>query len=612
MGDTELTELLTLREARDARLHDFFDLADALLDPASIQKALTRLDRGTLAAIEAVGIAETGTATTSEAATRLGLTEPEVEASLATGYSLALLHRDAADRWLSYAPVAEQLQAWPSLGLPGFERLVGESAPTTLAPVSTSDTRFIDHIAGEHAFNSTNAIAELVAEIQRAPARELARGGIALPESKRLASAMSVELDAIPALVDIASRAGLVAMDGGEWLATADAGEWMLRPSGERWAHLAGAWFARLPGDIRELLAERPGATWGERLAEYLRWLYPAGGEWMRERAIAYSHGAGLLGITANNSPSTPGTAILSGDEDAAASAMATLFPAEVDRVYVQHDLSIVSPGPLLPWLDARLRVIADVESRALATSYRVTQSSMNRAMAMGETAASIHDLLSEISLTGIPQPLEYLIAGTAARFGSVRVGRIDDSSEAAGELGARSYVSSEDTTLLSTVLVDHGLGALSLTRVGPHRAVSRFDYEVVFWSLSEARYPAAAEDAEGRIVLLERKRIAHASEAATESPAAAIVRKLRLGGESTSAETGRAWLERQIDTAIRGRIGLTVTVAMPDGSSVDLQLEPASLAGGRLRAKDRRSDLERTLPLSSITAVGPAQPLVE
>jgi hypothetical protein len=46
----------------------------------------------------------------------------------------------------------------------------------------------------------------------------------------------------------------------------------------------------------------------------------------------------------------------------------------------------------------------------------------------------------------------------------------------------------------------------------------------------------------------------------------------------------------------------------MPDGSSIDLQLEPASLAGGRLRARDRRSDLERTLPLRSITSVGPPQ----
>jgi hypothetical protein len=59
---------------------------------------------------------------------------------------------------------------------------------------------------------------------------------------------------------------------------------------------------------------------------------------------------------------------------------------------------------------------------------------------------------------------------------------------------------------------------------------------------------------------------------------------------------------------AIKGKLGLTVTVRMPDGSLLDLQLEPASVAGGRLRARDRKSDLERTLPLSSIAAVAPPQ----
>jgi hypothetical protein len=607
LADPVLRDLLTLREVRDVRLRDFFDLADALLDPQSIERALTRLDRTTLAAIAVVG--ELGTDATTEAVEgRLGALAPDPTAALrglTTAFDLALL--DRAETWISYAPVLDALATWPRRGLPGLEELVSETAPPSLAPVSGTDARFIDHIAAEHAFNSTNAVAELIAEIQREPARELARGGIALPESKRLSAAMSVELDAVPALVDIASRAGLVALDAGAWLPTSEAAPWMLRPSGERWAHLAGAWFARLPDDIRTLLAERSHATWGERLAEYVRWLYPAGGTWMRERALDYSRDAELLGVTANHAPSTPGSALLSGGEEPAAAEMTPLFPPEIDRVYVQHDLSIVSPGPLLPRLDARLRVLADVESRALATTYRVSQSSVNRALARGETAESMRSLLSEISLTGIPQPLEYLIAGTAARFGSIRVGRIDEPTGAANEQGARSYVTSEDATLLASVLVDHGLAHLGFTRVGPYRAVSRFDQDVVFWSLSEARYPAAAEDARHRIVLLERKRVARAVAAPSESTAEAIVRKLRVGGESTSEETGQAWLERQLDAAIRGKIALTVTVAMPDGTSLDLQLEPASLAGGRLRARDRRSDLERTLPLRSITAVGPA-----
>jgi hypothetical protein len=529
--------------------------------------------------------------------------QPELEHA----YSLALIDRDD-DGWLSYEPVTEQLASWPSIGLPSVDELVGEPAPASLMPVSSSDTRFIDHSAGEHAFNATNAVAALLAELQREPARELARGGIALPETKRLATAMTLELEDVAPLVDIASRADLASLDGGTWLPTDISTEWMLRSNDERWARLAGAWFARLPDDIRTLLATRAGASWGERLVDYVRWLYPAGGTWMRDRTLAFSREAEILGITANHTPSTAGKALLTSGEDAAAKAMASLFPPEIDKVYLQHDLSIVAPGPLLPSLDARLRTIADVETRTLATTYRVSEGTINRALTTGETADTIRDFLNEIALTGIPQPLEYLIVGAAARFGSLRVGAIIEPPTAADQQGAQTYITAEDATLMSAIMVDHGLIPLGLTRIGPYKAVSRFDYQVVFWSLSEARYPIAAEDASGTIILLDRARAARSSAPVQQSPAEAIVSRLRLIGESTVAQDGQAWLERQLDTAIKAKIGLTVTVAMPDGSSIDLQLEPASLAGGRLRARDRRSDLERTLPLASITAVAPAE----
>jgi hypothetical protein len=609
LGDDKLVALLTAREIRDTRIRDYFDLADALLDSASVQKALAALDRTSLAAIATLGSRRDGatTADVGAALSTLETSESVVEDNLAAAYELALLDRAGAS-WIVYGPVADQLSAWPESGLPSPAQLVADTAPAVLTPVSASDSRFIDHAAAEHAFSATNAVAALLAELQREPARELARGGIALPDTKRLATAMALELDDVAPVVAIAARSGLAVLDPSGWLPTERANEWMLSTNGERWARLAGAWFERLPDDIRRLLSSRPGAEWGERLAEYVRWLYPAGGTWMRERTLAFSHEAELLGITANSTPSTPGSALLSKGETAATELMTALFPPEIDKVYLQHDLSIVAPGPLLPRLDARLRVMADVETRTLATSYRVSESTINRALTSGETADSIRAFLAGIAITGLPQPLEYLIVGAAARFGSLRVGAITEPPTAADQQGAQTYVTAEDASLLSAIMVDHGLISLGLTRIGPYKAVSRFPLEVTFWSLSEARYPVAAEDAHGTIILLDRLRTARSSAPAAESPAEAIVRKLRLIGESTSAENGQAWLERQLDTAIKAKIGLTVTVAMPDGSSVNLQLEPASVAGGRLRARDRRSDLERTLPLKSITAVGPSE----
>ena len=579
LTDVQLIELLAARELRQSGIKDFFDLADALLDPVSVQQALARLDRPSLAALATFG--------------ELG--EVQDAGALAPAVHLALvIESDGA--FTVPAAVSQQLALWPSLGLPSRQELVDVAPPTPLAPVSQTNARFTDTVAAERAFATTTAIVELVSALQHESARELARGGIALPDSKRLAASMGVDLDDVTVLLEIASRANLAALDGGRWMPTESSIEWLLASSGDRWAALAGAWLDRLPSDIRAILGRTAHATWGERLDEYTMWLYPAGGEWMRERVGVYTRDAELLGITASHEPSTPGVALLAEGPEAASAVIAALFPPEVDKVYLQHDLSVVSPGPLQPALDSRLRSMADVEARAIASTYRISTASLYRAMATGETQASITAFLTGISLTGIPQPLAYLVTEAASRYGLVRVGALD---------GERSYVRSTDDTLLRTLLVDHGISALGLTRAGD-RLLSRFDRDLVFWSLSEARYPVAAENDDREVIVLTRKHATRATAPSADSTAA-LIERLRLGSSSDSDETDKAWLSRQLDVAIKGKLALTVTIRMPNGDDVDYQLEPASMGGGRLRARDRKSDIERTLPLSSIVSVGPA-----
>ena len=598
LSDAALAELLTAREIRGTGIRDFFDLADALLDPAAIQHALGRLDRSTLATLAALG--ELGPVTEADAATHLttlGADAALLPERLATAARLALLTQHLG-RWVVPASVAEQLQLWPSLGLPSLHELVSLSAPAALSPVSGVDVKFTDHVASENAFQTTTSIAELIATLDLESARELARGGIALPDSKRLAAAMGVDLDRVSGLLDIASRAGLVALDSGRWMPAEASRAWMVDSSGERWALLATAWLERLPVDIRTILRERAHAVWGERLEEYVAWLFPAGDDWMRDRVRVYTRDAELLGITADNVPSTPGAALLANGADAAATSMAALFPPEVAEVYLQHDLSIVSPGPLAPPIDARLRTMADVEGRALASTYRVSTASLSRAMAAGETESSMREFLGGIALTGIPQPLDYLLTEAGSRYGLVRVGATPE---------GRTYVSSTDGTLLRTLVVDHSIGSLGLVRSGD-RLESRYDRDLVFWALSEARYPVAAENAAGEIVTLARRQASRITAAAATDTTGALIERLRVGSSADPDVTGKAWLARQLDVAIKGKVGLTVTVRMPDGSDVDYQLEPASVGGGRLRARDRRSDIERTLPLTSIVAVAPAE----
>lgn len=599
LPDAELAALLGAREIRESGIRDFFDLAEALLDPASVQHALGRLDRSslhTLASLSALGpIAPSDAQAHLIAAGRGG---EEFAAQLAEAVRLALV---TVSDGLVVVPtsVSGRLAEWSSEGLPSPDQLASIPAPAALAPVSPIDTRFVDRLAAERAFASTTSIGELLAALDQESARELARGGIALPDTKRLAGAMGVDLDRVPGLVEIAARAGLVALDAGRWMPTSASSDWMIGSSGERWSLLAGAWLDRLPTDIRSILASRAHATWGDGLDEFVNWLYPAGGEWMRDRVQVYTRDAELLGITADQVPSTPGVALLVHGAVAAAEPMTALFPAEVEHVYLQHDLSIVSPGPLAPRVDARLRGIADVEGRALASTYRVSTASLYRALAEGETAESIREFFAQIALTGIPQPLDYLLSEAAARYGLVRVGATHDGS-------GRTYVSSTDATLLRTMLVDHSISSLGLMRMGDGLS-TRFDLELVYFTLSSARYPVAAENASGEIVRLSRRRPTAASAPAAGTSAISLIEKLRLGSSADPDVTGKAWLSRQLDVAIKAKVALTVTVELADGSLADYQLEPTSVAGGRLRARDRRADIERTLPLSRITAVGPA-----
>ena len=599
--DGALERMLRRRGIRTAGIADWFDLAEALLERASIQRALEDLDRPTLAVIAAAAeLTASGTAPTIAAlAERTGSEDAaDLRRRANTAVEDGLLGEESG-RYPPWDTVIDQLSAWPSFGLPSAEELIWTPPPAVLAPVDDTDRAVVDRIAGERAFATTVRVTEVLLELRRGPARLLAKGGIALPETRRLATAAAVDQDAARALLDLAERAGLIE-DAAAVSVTQAGAVWLDRAGPERWALLALGWLARLPAEIRTVLTERSSAVWDEGLVDYLAWYYPAEGPAIRERIGRAASAAALLGITVDGVPSTPGRALLLEGQAAAASAMTGLFPAEVDRVYLQYDLSIVSPGPLAAALDARLRGMADAEARGLASTYRMSAASITRALSTTESADSMLDFLGTISLNGVPQPVEYLVRDTAERFGSLRVGPVGSG----GSGGSRSYVRAADPALIAQLLVDQSLSALGLRAENPTRALSGLDPGVVYWTLLDARYPAVAEDAEGRVSSPSRRPAPCATEGADADPIADLVLRLRgpRGTESQPAET--AWIARQLELAVRSRTPILVRVRMPDGSSSEFRLEPASVGGGRLRARDPRAGLERTLPLASITAV--------
>lgn len=600
LPDDELTSLLRARPVRRAGVSDFFDLAEALLDPESVQRALAPLDRRQLATLAVLGEAD-GPLTVDGISARLGqhaatagTTPVAVRAAIDALAALALLH-PADDGAAAYDAVTARLAAWPALGLPRPAALLDTAPPAVPEPLTLAELAAYDRLAAERAFEAVAGVSELLTELGREGARELQKGGLALPAAKRLADALAVDAAVVPVALSVAARAGLAAVADGLWLPTAEVAAWQHATTADRWRDLAGAWLDGLPGDVRALLTARSRTPWGESLRAHLAWLHPASVAETEQRVDRYVREAEWLGVTAGRSPSGAGALLLEAGPAEATAAMVVHFPAEVSQVYLQHDLTVISPGPLAPDVEARLRTMADLESRALASTFRFSAASIDRAVTAGETAASIHDFLAAVSLTGVPQPLDYLIADAVERHGRVRV------RDAAPGTEGKAEVRSEDATLLGTIAVDQSLSSLRLLRADERTLVSRFARDVVYWALSDARYPVVAEDASGALVTPQRRRIAERTAVApTRDTAAELVARLR-SADATEEDTGEQWLARQLDQAVRARQTVVVQVAMPDGRLVDYLLEPTGIGGGRLRGRDRAADIERTLPLSSV-----------
>ncbi|QPZ37358.1 helicase-associated domain-containing protein [Paramicrobacterium chengjingii] len=603
LSDDELTALLRTRGITDdSRLNDYFDLAERLLERQRIDRALRTCDRRMLLALSAASeqrISHTLDELTSYIES-LGAGTEAAEAArdgIARAGRLALVVIDD-HRVHPLDAVSAALDELRNRGLPPTKALA-DHPPTALGAVGESDR--VDAAAGERAFTTTTAAGEIVTELLRAPAKELGRGGLALPDSRRLASATGVDFDAIATVLTALAAAEFVALDGRHWAPTQAGLDWLALPTVDRWLRLATAWVEAIPDDARPLLTTRRDARWAHSVRTFATWLYPVGGDALNARVDSLIAQADVLGVIANDTLSQAGRELLVGTADAAAKFVRATLPQEVSQVYVQDDLSVISPGPLSPSRDARLRLMADIESRSQATTYRFSRSSIDRALSAGDDEAGIVAFLTDLSLTGIPQPLRYLISDVAAHHGLLRV------RESSGDRHAvRSSIRSIDDDLLETLTVDQNLASLALHRTAPGLLESRFSRDLVFWALQDARYPVSAEDENGRLIRVTRHHIAHVT-AEPEPNVTELVTRLRTSVKGTSAHPDDAWLVRQLELAVRSKATVVVSVAMPGGKTIDLSLEPTGIGGGRLRGRDSTADVERTLPLSSIISVSRA-----
>lgn len=558
LGDAALATTLAARGVSpQAAWHDFFDAAEGLLDPASVDRALTRLDRHDLLALD--------------------LGEAGVDGEPAR---LALTDADGSP----YAAVSERVAAAAAAAPHAFT-----PTPAPLAP-GPADARAAA-AAAERAFTTAGSLADVLLLCSHTPLARTGAGPVSAVDRRRLLDAGALEsADDLEDLLASAAASGLATAYEREWTVTEAGERWLKAATADRWEAIAEGFRTSLPRGLRT-------SSHGFLTPDAWLGMYPLDPEWPARAERLHRIGVRWGLFPSDRSPAEfPWTAALRAGERADAATMAPYLPTEIDRVYLQADLTAIAPGPLAPALDLRLRSIALRESRAQASTYRFTAESIGAGMTEGETAESMRDFLAGLSLTGIPQPLAYLIESTASRHGLVRV-------RADGATG-RTRVESLDAGLLDAITVDQALRPLGLLVLeGDDALSSRVARDAVYWTLADARYPVVALDARGVPESLHRRTTATASTPAgtPQETYARLIATLR-GGHGTQGDSG--WLERELEQAVRARAEIVVVVRMPDGSERSFTLEAAGLGGGRLRGRDRAADIERTLPVSSIVSV--------
>ena len=579
---------------------DPIGLATELLRPESIARALAPLDRESLRVLAAHDWDHSIRITQRLGA--LGL----VGVDTAHGRAVALPEVDAALR-----------SALTAVGVDCDALALEPSGGAGLAsPALDADARA--HAAGAWftpALTSVGEAAECLRALQREGLRLNRSGAVGVAAARELADRTATTQASVMHAIRQLGYAGLTVSVEQRLLASARAIRWLELPHQARWLELARAFLATLPGPLRDSLTHFQSADLA-RMGEQLGDRFPLLPSADLAAAQQFVRDAEQLGCTALGELTVIAQALLAG-ENVSIDAVTQLLPPAATGVYLQPDLTVLAPGPLDPASEEALAELTRPEQIGPASMRRVTEASLAAAFERGTTPATAHETFSRLSLTGLPQPLEYLLTSVADRVGRIVV------HEHMGAEG-RSRIRVAQPTLAQTVLVDRQLQHLQLTRSPveqPDAVVvlfSRLRAEHVVSAFNEARYhasiaSAADEQREYRgferrdpaLPAPEKKQPSAATdqpEAPEQDPFEAMIERVFVAART---EPAAAAFARRLELAIRDKAAVQVT-AEARGQRQTFTLTPVALTDGRLRGTDLKAGVERTFPVSMIVAVEP------
>ncbi|WP_132993118.1 helicase-associated domain-containing protein [Gordonia zhaorongruii] len=535
-----------------------------------------------------------------------------------------------------------------------------EPSPTDAAATPRFGNTSLDAAGAGEALELLRHSGEILDALGEAPAAVLRAGGMGVRELRRLAKTTGLQVTRVGLIVELLAACKLIGagipesvdvLAGDEVFApTGTSDGWIRHDPERRWASLATAWLdlPRRPWQIGE--TDRDGAVIGalaaesfdasapvgrrtvlapltelddaspvttESLTALLGWRHPRQLRRLTSRTVGETlREATELGLVAHGSLTRVGRALLTRDPDDEETtadlltAMDAALPEPIDYFLVQADFTVTVPGPLTPNLAERLTLVADLESGGAASVYRVTESSVRRALDAGSTASELAALFSEHSKTPVPQSLTYLIDDVARRHGQLRVGV------------ASSFIRCDDAAMLTGVMRSDAAHDLSLRALAPTVAVSPAPLRDVIDRLRASGFTPAGEDSTGALVDL-RSRGARVAARGSGSPrahrrgrigpgqASTVVARMRTAdradgpvsstaASSGAGETTSALIQLALQTGRRLRIGY---VDAQGGASRHV-VRARSMAAGQLVADEEAGEEHIRFALHRITRV--------
>jgi len=570
-SDADLMRVIGVRLMPTSSFSDFFDLASALIKPQSVAGAISGLTKRQIIAFDNL---LRNQSTKADA--------PSLEALV----TLFLISKTGTGAKATYKPYESAATHFKLLVTPKVLAAINTLQEVEEVSVSV-DHAFIDPQAGIAAFETVQALTELVIELEQRYVKEVGRSQVGLPELKRLAAHLGRDVDYARLLYSLAQMSSLVGISDKRWQVSSEYSNWLRSTVAQRWQLLSSAWLMLL-GEIASV--ELASA---KNLKLAFAETFPLANEGVLSYMSRLSQLAELIGLTNGHQVTSWFKPLLEGKDAMALSLLEQHLPKSQNKIIVQADLTIMAVGPLPTDKELKLRRFVETERIGIASTYRISTLSVTFGLETGLTETDIRGLLTELSGTALPQPVDYLIREAAGRFGRLVLIEIPNG----------THIQSNDPILLTQILNDSTLRPISITRLNENTLECRFEQDIVYYQLRDSKYAAIRKDSAGKVISNWRKAGSNHTALQHSTSTLGDIQRWREHDKRLGEAPEGQDIVRQLEMAIKTKGSITVCL-QEKGMAREFTLEPTGLINGRLRGRDRKADCERVLPLASITGV--------